>query len=55
MVSPPEGVEELRERTVRQQVDLYRQLKEQFAQEVERYRSGGNERLASIISKSLRE
>lgn len=55
MASPSEEVEELRERTVREQVDLYRQLKEQLAHEVERYKSMGNNRLANIISESLRE
>jgi hypothetical protein len=55
MASPSEEVEEIREKTVREQVDLYRQLKEQLIHEIERYRGEGNERLASIISKSLKE
>lgn len=55
MASPSEEVEEFRERTVREQVDLYRQLKEHLAHEVERYRSIGNNRLANVISESLRE
>ena len=55
MASPSEEVEELRERTVREQLDLYRQLKEQLTGEVERYRKEGNDRLASIISESLKE
>lgn len=55
MVSPSEEVEESREKTVREQVDLYRQLREQLVQEVEMYRSQGNDRLARIISESLRE
>jgi gas vesicle protein len=54
MASPAE-VEELRERAIKERVDLYRQLKEQLVQEVERYRSEGNDRLAKIISESLRE
>ena len=48
-------VEELRTRAVREQVDLYRQLKEQLTKEVERYQREGNHKLASIISDSLRE
>jgi|RhiMethySRZTD1v2_1073278.scaffolds.fasta_scaffold98091_3 hypothetical protein len=48
-------VEELRIRAVREQVDLYRQLKEQLIKEVERYQKEGNHKLASIISESLRE
>ena len=48
-------VEELRTRAVREQVDLYRQLKEQLTKEVERYQREGNHKLASIISESLRE
>jgi len=55
MTSPAEEVEEIREKTVREQVGLYRQLREQLIHEVERYRKEGNDRLASIISKSLRE
>jgi len=56
--SPPPPsleVEELRTRAVREQVDLYRQLREQLISEVERYRREGNHKLASIISESLRE
>ena len=56
--SPPPSsseVEELRTRAVREQVDLYRQLKEQLTKEVERYQREGNHKLASIISESLRE
>ena len=48
-------VEELREKTVRVQVDLYRQLKEQLVLYVERYRREGNDRLADIISELLKE
>ncbi len=55
MASPSEEVEELRERTVREQVNLYRQLREQLVREIERYRSEGNDRLADIISESLKE
>jgi hypothetical protein len=55
MASPSEEVEEIREKTVREQIGLYRQLREQLLHEVERYRSEGNERLASIISESLKE
>jgi gas vesicle protein len=47
-------VEELRTRAVREQVDLYRQLKEQLIKEVEKYQKEGNHKLASIISDSLR-
>ena len=55
MVSPSEEVEELREKTVREQIDLYRQLREQLVREVERYRMEGKDRLAGIISESLKE
>jgi hypothetical protein len=55
MASPAEEVEEFREKSVREQVDVYRQLREQLIHEVERYRKEGNERLASIISESLKE
>ena len=48
-------VEELRTRAVREQVDLYRQLREQLINEVERFQKEGNHKLASIISESLRE
>lgn len=48
-------VEELRARAVREQVDLYRQLREQLVNEVERYQREGDHKLASIISESLRE
>jgi gas vesicle protein len=48
-------VEELRTRAVREQVDLYRQLKEQLINEVEKYQKEGNHKLASIITESLRE
>ena len=53
---PPSSseVEELRARAVREQVDLYRQLREQLINEVERYQREGNHKLASIISESLR-
>ena len=59
--SPPSSpsssseVEELRARAVREQVDLYRQLREQLVNEVERYQREGNHKLASIISESLRQ
>ena len=53
--SLPSEVEELRTRAVRQQVDVYRQLREQLINEVERYQREGNHKLASIISESLRE
>jgi gas vesicle protein len=55
--SPPlsSEVEELRTRAVREQVDLYRQLREQLINEIERYQKEGNHKLASIISESLRE
>ncbi len=53
--TPSSEVEELRTRAVREQVDLYRQLKEQLINEVEKYQREGNHKLASIISDSLRE
>jgi hypothetical protein len=53
MVSPE--VEETMARNVKVQADLYRQLREQLVQEVERYRSQGKDRLADIISESLKE
>jgi len=55
MASPAEEIEEIREKTVREQVSLYRQLREQLVQEIERYRREGNDRLANIISESLKE
>jgi hypothetical protein len=48
-------VEELRTRAVREQVDLYRQLREQLVSEAERYQREGNHKLAGIISESLKE
>ena len=48
-------IEEIQTRTVREQVDLYLQLKEQLLKEVNRYRSEGKDKLANIISESLRE
>ena len=48
-------IEELKTRAVREQVDIYRQLREQLINEVERYQREGNHKLASIISESLRE
>ena len=48
-------VDELRTRAVRERVDLYRQLREQLINEVERCQKEGNHKLASIISESLRE
>lgn len=53
--SLPSEVEELRTRAVREQVDLYRQLRKQLVSEAERYQKEGNYKLASIISESLRE
>jgi len=53
MGSPSEEVEEIREKTVREQVDIYRQLKEQLVRDAEKYRSEGRDRLAEIISESL--
>ncbi len=53
--SLPSEVEELRTRAVREQVDVYRQLREQLINEAERYQKQGNHKLASIISESLRE
>jgi hypothetical protein len=48
-------VEEIQTRTVKEQVDLYMQLKEQLLNEVNRYRSEGKDKLANIISESLKE
>ncbi len=48
-------VEEVQTRTVKEQVDLYMQLREQLLNEVNRYRSEGKEKLANIISESLQE
>jgi hypothetical protein len=42
------------EENVRGQIDLYRQLKEHLIHEIERYRSQGRDRLANIISESLK-
>ena len=53
--SSPSEVEELRIRAVREQVDLYRHLREQLINGIERYQKEGNHKLASIISESLRE
>lgn len=47
--------EEVQTRTVREQVSLYMQLKEQLLNEVDRYRSEGKDKLANIISESLSE
>jgi gas vesicle protein len=55
MPSSSSEVEELRTRAVKEQVDLYRQLREQLMNEVERYQREGNDKLARIISESLRE
>jgi gas vesicle protein len=46
-------VEELRTRAVREQVELYRQLREQLTNEVQKYQREGNYKLAKIISDSL--
>ncbi len=48
-------VEELRTRAVREQVELYKQLREQLLNEIERYHREGNQKLANIISESIRE
>jgi hypothetical protein len=48
-------VEELRTRAVREQVELYKQLREQLLNEIERYHREGNQKLANIISDSIRE
>jgi hypothetical protein len=55
MTSPAEEAEEVREKTIREQVGAYRQLRERLLREVERYLGGGNERLARVISESLKE
>lgn len=54
-MSSSSEVEELRTRAVREQVELYRQLRKQLTDEVERYHREGNHKLAKIISDSLRE
>ncbi len=55
MASLSREVEELMEKTVREQINIYKQLREQLVREVARYRIEGSERLASIISESLKE
>jgi hypothetical protein len=45
--------EELRIRAIREQVQLYMQLREQLTKEVEKYQREGNHKLAKIISESL--
>jgi hypothetical protein len=45
--------EELRIRAIREQVQLYMQLREQLTNEVEKYQREGNHKLAKIISESL--
>ena len=47
--------EEVQKRAVNEQLDLYKQLREQLLHEVERYRSEGKDKLANIISQSLSE
>jgi DNA-binding transcriptional regulator YhcF (GntR family) len=54
-MSSPSEVGELREKTVRERIDIYKQLRTQLVREVARYRIEGNDRLASIISESLEE
>jgi hypothetical protein len=54
-LSSSSEVEELRTRAVREQVELYKQLREQLTNEVERYQREGNHKLAKIISESLRD
>jgi hypothetical protein len=53
MASPSEEVEELREKNVRERIDVYKQLRRQLVREVARYRIEGNDTLTSIISESL--
>ena len=55
MPSPSEEVEKLRERAAKEQVDIYQQLKEQPVHDAEKYRSCGDDRLATLISESLKE
>ena len=55
MNSSSEIVEEVQKRAAMEQIDLYKQLKEQLLSEVEKYRSEGKDRLANIISESLSE
>jgi hypothetical protein len=54
-LSSSSEVEELRTRAVREQVELYRQLRQQLTNKVEKYNREGNHKLANIISESLRE
>ena len=55
MASQSSEAEEFHMRAVREQVDLYRQLRDQLQSEVERYRREGRDNLAKIISDSLAE
>jgi hypothetical protein len=54
-LSSSSEVEELRTRAVREQVELYRQLRQELTNKVEKYNREGNHKLANIISESLRE
>ncbi len=47
--------EEVQKRAISEQIDLYKQLREQLLCEVEKYRSEGKDKLANIISESLNE
>jgi hypothetical protein len=52
-LSSSSEAEELRIRAVREQVQLYMQLREQLTNEVKKYQREGNYKLAKIISESL--
>jgi hypothetical protein len=52
-LSSSSEAEELRIRAVREQVQLYMQLREQLTNEVKKYQREGNHKLAKIISESL--
>jgi hypothetical protein len=44
---------EVERETVKRQVDLYRQLKEQLMSDMKRYRKDGKVELADIIARSV--
>ena len=55
MALPSEEIDKIKEKNVMEQVSLYRQLKAQLIDKFETYRAQGNESMANIISKSLKE
>lgn len=44
---------DIERKTVKQQVDIYRQLREQLVSEMKRYRRDGKQELADIIARSV--